>query len=110
VTLIAILSTALPPERSLAARRRRRWIRTRRARGVARGLLQLTLELLNASLQLLDAQVHTQQHLDDDLPASVIDRLRLTTLHALVFDATGLCPTDPLNAYQNPAFCGLLGA
>jgi hypothetical protein len=61
--------------------------------------LQLTLELLNTALQLLNTTVHPQQHLHDDLPAGVIDHLRLGALHALVFDTAGLCPADPLNTY-----------
>ena len=45
-------------------------------------LLQLALELLDPRLELLDAAVHPQQHLDDDLSPRVVDRLRLSALHA----------------------------
>jgi hypothetical protein len=101
VALMAVLSAPLATRRVLAARRRRRRIRTRRTRGVTRTLLQLALKLLDPCLQLLDTPIHPQQHLDHDLPTSVIDRLRLSALHAPIFDAAQSNPPHPLNAYQN---------
>jgi hypothetical protein len=44
--------------------------------------LPARLELLDARLELLDATIHPQKHLDHDLPARVIDRLRLSAFHA----------------------------
>ena len=77
VALMAILGAPLPARGILTASRTRRSVRARRARGVARALPQLPLEPLHPRLELLDAAIHPQQDLDDDLPTSVIDRLRL---------------------------------
>ena len=43
-------------------------------------------------LERVDLLVHSQQHRRHDLPALVVDRLRLRALHAHTFDAAGLCP------------------
>ena len=51
-------------------------------------------------LQLLDTTVHPQKNLDDDLAPSIVNRLRLSTLHTPKFDGTELCPPTQLNAYD----------
>jgi hypothetical protein len=99
VALMSVLDATLAARRVLAMRRRRRRVRARRARRVARALPQLPLKPLHPRLQLLDAPIHTQENLDDDLPTSVIDRLRLHTVHTPIFDTPGLRPPNPLNAY-----------
>lgn len=43
-------------------------------------------------LKTLDLSVHPQKNLNDHLTASVIDRLRLNTLHKTHFDTTKLSP------------------
>ena len=50
------------------------------------------LELLDTRLQLLDAEIHRQQDFDYGLTPRVIDRLRLSALHSLIFDKAELCP------------------
>jgi hypothetical protein len=110
VALVAELGAALAPGRIPAAGRRAGRIGARRARGVARAALQLSLKLLNARFQLLDAPIHPQQHLDNDLPPRVVDRLRLSALHPSRFDAPRLCPPTPLNAYHNPPICRTFAA
>jgi len=67
--------------------------------GVARAAVQSALKLSDALIlasdprsQRLDLGVHPQQHLDDRLTPSVIDRFRLNTLHTTGFDAAELCP------------------
>ncbi|MGH2865349.1 MAG: hypothetical protein ACRDJX_08895, partial [Solirubrobacteraceae bacterium] len=49
---------------------------------------------------------HRQQHFNDGLPASVIDRFRLDPLHTTGFDAELCPPTHQLNAYLFPAMTG----
>ena len=44
---------------------------------------QLPLEPPTPRLELLDTAIHPQQDLDNDLPTSVIDRLRLGAVHSL---------------------------
>jgi hypothetical protein len=92
---------ALPaPRRILAlSRRAARRIHARRLRRVARAAIQPALELCDPLTlpsdrlrQLLDLAVHPQQHLDHDLAAGVIDRLRFSPLHTTKFDAPELCP------------------
>src|SRR5271155_1172091 len=80
---------------ALLARR----VGARRGGGVARAAGQPSLKLRDAlvlardvRLELRDAPLHRQQHLDDRLTALVIDRLRLDPLHNTGFDNTGLCP------------------
>src|ERR1019366_4732069 len=58
-----------------AAQRRARWILARRRRRVSRVAPQPTLKLLDPRLKLRDPAVHREKHLDDRLPARVIDRL-----------------------------------
>ncbi len=43
-------------------------------------------------LQLLDTTIHPQKNLNDDLTPSIVNRLRLNTLHTPKFDRTELCP------------------
>jgi hypothetical protein len=92
VALMAILGTLLTTRTVLATRRGAGRVGTRRTRGVTRTLFQLALELLDTSLKLPDTPVHPQQNLDNRLPPSVIDRLRLSALHTQRFDTTGLYP------------------
>jgi hypothetical protein len=72
---------------------------TRRQRGVAGARSQLALELLHPRLELLNAAIHRQQHLDDGLSPRIVDRLCLGTLHAIGFDRAELCPPG-LNGYK----------
>src|ERR1019366_390169 len=65
---------------------------------------QLPLEPIDPRRQLPDLAIHPQKHLDHDLPASVVDRLRLAPLHATRFDNAKLCPPTQLNAYAATAF------
>ena len=98
--LVAALGTLRAPRAVLASRGRLAGsIGARRSGGVARVAIQPALELLDplvlaghALLQPLDLSVHAQEHLDDDLAPRVIDGLRLSAVHALGFDAPGLCP------------------
>src|SRR5262249_32374256 len=92
VALVVGLGAAPLARGVLAARRGTGRIGARWTRGVARALLQLPLEFLHTCLKLLDAAVHPQQHLDDDLSSGVVDRLRFDALHAEGVDAEGLCP------------------
>jgi hypothetical protein len=85
----------LPSPRGAPGRFSARW-----PRGVPRVLGQLTLELLNPRLKLLNTAIHLQQHLDYSLTPRVIDRFRLNALHATKFDGTQLCPPNQLNAYR----------
>src|SRR5664280_2126230 len=55
-------------------------------------------------LELLDPAIHRQQHLNDRLTSSVIDRLSLGALHTPIFDEAELCPPDQLNAYRFSGF------
>jgi hypothetical protein len=105
VPLVAILGALLAATGILTPRRGAGQVRTRRARGVARALPQLSLELLHPRLQLLDTPVHPQQNLDNSLTPSVIDRLRLSALHNPRFDTPGLCPPNPLNGYEKAEIC-----
>ena len=89
-----------------------RRISRRRLRRVARGPVQLTLELgdplvlrNDALLKELDLLVQTQQHSDDHVSALLIDRLRVSPLHTTRFDNARLCPPTQLNAYQSPPVC-----
>ena len=43
---------------------------------------ELALELLDARLELAYAAIHRQEHLDHGLASGVVDRLRLSALHA----------------------------
>ena len=83
-----------------------RRVGTRRGGGVSRAAVQPPLKLSDPlvltsdmRLELLDPAIHRQQHLDHDLAPRVINRFRLDALHKQPFDAAGLCPPDPLNAY-----------
>lgn len=63
---------------------------------------KLTLQPLDPRSQLHNLAIHPQQHLDDNLAASVIDRLSLNPLHTPRFDRPVLCPPDQLNGYRKP--------
>src|SRR5665213_1506693 len=105
-TLTATSRVFAPP------RRRARRIRARRLRAVARASVQSPLELSDPLAlprdglrKLLDLAIHPQQHLDHDIAARVIDRLRLSPIHTPRFDTAELCPPDPLNANQKMLIC-----
>ena len=68
-------------------------------RRVTRAAIQPALELSDPLIltsdtlsEHLDLTIHPQKHLHHDLPALVIDRLRLNPLHTKRFDSTPLCP------------------
>jgi hypothetical protein len=97
VTGLGALRTArriLPPPRRntrrISARRRRRVPRTPIQPPLQHSdPLILTSDTLSEHLNL---SIHPQKHLHHDLPALVIDRLRLRTLHTKRFDTPRLCP------------------
>lgn len=100
LALMAGLS-ALRPTRGIlpAPRWRTRWIGARRLRAITRTAIQPTLQLSDALIlaryprtQRLDLRVHPQQDINHRLAPSVIDRLRLNTLHTTTFDEAELCP------------------
>ena len=97
LSALALARPALRP-RPLGLRGARR-IAGRRPRGIARVLGQLPLQPLHPLGQPPDLTVHPQQHLDHDLPASVVDRLGVGALHIPRFDKAVLCPPDQPNAY-----------
>src|SRR5665213_316820 len=114
LALMAGLAALTTTRRVLPAPwRRSRRIDTRRLRAVARAAIQPPLQLRdplilarNPSGQALDLRLQPlvlrrkrQQHRDHRIPAPVVDRLRLNTLHTPGFDAPELCPPDQLNAY-----------
>jgi hypothetical protein len=93
-------------------RRAGRRIGARGNRRVARAAVQPTLKLGDPLIlahdprgQRLDLSIHPQQHLDNCLTTSVIDRFRLNPLHTKTFDTTPLQPPNQLNAYQNQPLC-----
>jgi hypothetical protein len=80
-------------------RRAHRRIGARGNRRVTRAAVQPALKLGdtlilagNPRRQHLDLGVHPQQHLNDRLTPSVIDRLRLNPIHPSKFDTPRLCP------------------
>jgi hypothetical protein len=114
VALMPGLATLTATRRILTAPGRRPWrIDARRLRRVTRASVQPPLELrnplilprnpgsqdLNLRLQPLVLRRQRQQHLNDRVPALLLDGLRLGALHTAYFDAPELCPTDQLNAY-----------
>src|SRR5271155_5524764 len=104
MSLVSGLATALTPRRILASLGRSPGrIRARRTRGVPRVAGQLTLELLDTPLQLLDTAIHRQQHFDYGLTPRVIDRLRLSTLHIQIFDEAELCPPGTERLHKSRA-------
>jgi hypothetical protein len=79
-----------------------RRISARGNRRVTRAAVQPALEqgdpLILASdmrLQLLDTAIHPQENLDNDLAPTIVNRLRLNSLHTTKFDKTELCPPQP---------------
>jgi len=91
--LMAWLPARIAPRTVLPAPRcSPRGISAGRPRRVPRILGELTLELLDPHLQLLDTPVHRQQDFDYSLTPRPIDRLRLRTLHTPIFDEAKLCP------------------
>src|ERR1039457_651351 len=109
LALMPRLATLTATRRVLAApRRRTRRIRARRLGTVARASVQAPLKLRDPLAlprdplrKLLDLAIHPQQHLNHDIAARVIDRLRLNPIHTPAFDTPELCPPDPLNGYLN---------
>ena len=113
-TLVAGLAALLAWRATLSTQRRAgRRVLARRRRRVTRRATQPSLELRDPLLlpsdplrQRLDLAIHPQQHLDHDLTALVIDRLRLRALHTPRFAAPALCPPNQLNAYALWAIWG----
>ena len=114
LALMTGLRALLAPRPVLAApRRRARRILTGRRRRVARRRDPAGAQAARSappaaatrSVSRCDLLVHPQQHRDDHLAALVIDRLRLSALHASRFDARRLCPPNRLNAYPFILIC-----
>ena len=89
------------PCRASAALARR--IGARRLRGVTRALAAARRSSFShPRLQLLDPPIHPQQHLDHNLTPRVVDRLRLSALHATEIRRGRIMSPNQLNAYQKP--------